>query len=113
MRQLMDRLFGLYATEATLLQDRGERTVRVFLQSVNSRSWQNMEQVASPLGMIPRGQYVCILPAGTAEEGDRLDVGGKVYLICRLAEMTVQSGSVYQWGLCREKGGEDNWGFVS
>lgn len=113
MRQLMDRLFGLYATEATLVHDDQEQTVCVFLQSINSRSWQNMEQRYSTLGKIPGGQYVCILPAGTAAEGDTLRVGSKSYRICRVEEMTVKSCSVYQWGLCNEKGGEDNWGSES
>lgn len=113
MRQLMDRLFGLYATEATLVHDAQQRPVRVFLQSINSRSRQNMEERYSPLGKIPGGQYTCILPAGSAAEGDTLLLGSKAYRIRRVEDMTLRSGSVYQWGLCVEKGGEDTWGSVN
>lgn len=65
-----------------------------------------------PLGEIPRGQYICVLPTGMAAVGDILRIGGKAYLICRVEEMAVRTGSVYQWALCEEKGREDTWGLT-
>lgn len=113
MQYLMDRLFALYGSDAVLVSGNTSKKMRIFFQSVNSRSWQNMERVYIPLGRVPRGQYVCILPAGTAKEGDVIKIGSKSYRICRLEEITVRTGTVYLWGLCNEKGGEDTWGSTS
>lgn len=110
MFSAMQRLFSLFATDATMQNEKGKQTVRVFFQSVNSRSWQNMERIFGPMGEIPRGQYVCILPAGTAVAGDVLTMGQRSYRICRVEDMTVAGKVLYQWSLCKEKGEADTWG---
>jgi len=112
MRHLMDRVFAHYGMHAVLESGGSKKTVRVFFHSVNSRSWQNMERMFLPLGEIPRGQYICVLPAGTAAVGDILHIGMKAYLICRAEEMALRAGSIYQWALCEEKGGQDTWGLT-
>ena len=105
MRELMDQLFRRYGTEAVLLRGEQQYAVKAFFHSVNSRSWQNMEYVQSPLGRIPRGQYLCILPAGSkAEEGGRLALQGKEYQIQKLENIYLGSKVIYVWGLCVEKG---------
>lgn len=110
MRALMDRLLGRYGMEAVITTENGSFCARVFFHSVNSRSWQNMERAFCALGEIPRGQYICVLPAGAdVTAGDTVSVGGRDYRICRVEEMAMHTGAVYQWSLCMEKGGEDTW----
>ena len=101
----MDRLFDKFGQHAFLYTHNGHYELQVIFQSVNSRFWQNMEHVYSPLGRIPRGQYLCMLPAGVkAKEGDHLALQGKEYDIRKLENMYLGGKIVYVWGLCVEKG---------
>lgn len=109
MREFLNRIFQHYGTRAILTADGAEKQIRVFFQGTNSKSWQNMEKHYCPLGQIPRGQYLCLLPAGTASEGNTLQVDGRDYRICRVEDMLLGPDALYQWGLCVEKGGEDTW----
>lgn len=100
---------GLIDRYGTKLSVDGE-TVSSFFYSVNSRSWQNMEQVFGPLGEIPRGQYICILPgAVSVTAGDVVTVRQKSYRIRRVEDMCAGDDVVYRWCLCVEKGGDDTW----
>lgn len=111
MRDLMDQVFDRYGTAAVILSEAGQQEVKAFFHSVNSRSWQNMERMFFPLGEIHRGQYICVLPAGAAATaGDTVVLMGKSYKLRRVEEMFVKGESIYRWGLCVEKGGDDNWG---
>ncbi len=111
MRLLMDQVFDRYGSNAVLTSQAGVKHLKVFFHSVNSRSWQNMERMFSPLGEIPRGQYICILPiAGGAKAGDQLEVMDKIYILRRVEEMFAQGQGIYCWSLCVEKGGENTWG---
>lgn len=109
MRRLLERVFGLYGKNAVLISGSVQKQVKVFLQGSNSKSWQNMQRVYSPLGEIPRGQYLCLLQPGVATEGDTLMLDGKAHRICRVEEMTAGSNAMYQWCLCTGKGGADTW----
>ena len=65
----------------------------------------------SPLGEVPRGQYVCLLPASTeVAVADTLVVGKTSYQVQRLEDVIVAGKRVYLWSLCMEKGSEDKWG---
>lgn len=111
MRKLMDAVFARYGTDALILSERGKQKVKVFFHSVNSRSWQNMERMFFPLGEIHRGQYICVLPIGAdAAAGDTVTVNSRSYKLRRVEEMFVKGSGIYRWGLCVEKGGDDDWG---
>lgn len=110
MLQIFQRLFCRYGTQIRLISDSGEQTVRGFFYSVNSRSWQNMEQVMGPLGEIPRGQYICVLPVqADPVAGNTVQVGQKSYYIRRAEDMRAGEEVLYRWCLCVEKGGDDTW----
>ena len=110
MRELMDQLFRRYGTEAVLLRGEQQYAVKAFFHSVNSRSWQNMEHVYSPVGETPRGQYNYIgAMEPVVEKGDLLDVGGRRYLLRRAEVVYDSKGPLYRWGLCVERGREDAW----
>ena len=99
-------LFERYGTTLTI----GTETVRGFFFSVNSQSWQNMDQSYSSLGEIPRGQYICVLPAtAAAAAGDTLVVGEKTYQFRRVEDMRLRDDVLYRWCLCVERGGDDPW----
>ncbi len=103
-----------YGTDMILTGSDGERTVRGFFRAVNSKSWQSMESEATLLGEITRGQYVYIGPADAgAAEGDTLKLGERTYLFRRVEPYYFGNSTVYQWGLCVEKGVNDTWGSQS
>ena len=86
-------------------------TYKGFFQPVRSKSWQYLEGNFSPLGEVPRGQYVYIGPADKAVAfGDTLEVGGKDYMVRRVEPVYYGEEVAYYWAMCVEKGGEDTWG---
>jgi len=100
---------------AMILRRRGEELpLRGFLQETGSRNWQNMEKVFTPLGEIPRGQYLYLGPVEpTVEVGDVLLTGGRIFEVRRAELIRYGDTPVYRWGLCVEKGGSDTWGRTS
>ena len=103
-----------YGTDMTVVGKEGNKTVRGFFRAVNSKSWQSMESEASLLGEITRGQYAYMGPADAGiEEGDRILLGEKSYLLRRVEYYYYGNQPLYQWGLCVEKGVNDTWGSQS
>lgn len=111
MQKLMDRVFARYGTEAVLHTAKSRQQVKVFFESVNSKSWQNMKSRYHDLGRLPGGQYICRFPRTAAVQmGDTLSVNGRLYLICRVEDMLVNGNCTFRWALCTGKGSEDTWG---
>ena len=111
MQQMVGKILETYGSAMTLQQDETSFAIRAFFQPVRSKSWQYLEGNYSPLGEIPRGQYVYIGPIEPeAKVGDVLTVAGKDYWLRRTELICDRDGPVYCWGMCVEKGGEDNWG---
>ena len=114
MRKMVSRILQTYGSPLMLEHEGESVEIRAFFQPVRSKSWQYLEGNYSPLGEIPRGQYVYlgpVLPA--AKAGDTVRVGGKAYLLRRTELIRDNLGPVYCWGMCVEKGGEDTWGTQS
>ena len=111
MRRLMERILDRYGVVAKIQSGSGGMTLKVLFHSINSFSWQNMERMFSPLGEVPRGQYICVLPVKIQlEAGHSVLVNGREYLVRKVELMSLFSGPVYYWALCVEKGCEDTWG---
>ncbi len=107
----MDGVLNRYGVEAILQTVAGEKTLKVIFYSINSSAWQNMQRVFFPLGEVPRGQYICILPVSSAPaEEDTLVVCGQRYLLRKVEQMSAFTGPMYCWALCTQEGSEDTWG---
>ncbi len=114
MRRMVEKMLRQYGTDLVLESSGGSKTVRGFLQAVNSTGWQSLESEATLLGEISRGQYTYIGPVGTAvKEGDTLTQGSKTYLLRRVEPYYYRNQAIYLWGLCVEKGVNDTWGSQS
>lgn len=108
---MVGKILAQYGTAVTLRHGGAEQQIQAFLQPVRSSSWQYLDSSYSPLGEIPRGRYIYIGPVDPkAEAGDELWLEEKAYLLRRTELIRDGGGPVYCWGLCLEKGGEDNWG---
>lgn len=111
MVRMVGKILNTYGAAVTLRHGDERYAIRAFFQPVRSKSWQYLEGDYSPLGEIPRGQYVYIGPVEpAAEAGDTLTVDGKDYWLRRTELVRDSGGPVYCWGMCVEKGGEDTWG---
>ena len=111
MRRMVENILKQYGTTMTVTSGGTEITVKGFFQPVRSKSWQNMVSLDTPLGEVPRGQYVYIGPPSVeAADGDTLEVMGKQYLFRRVEPYFYGDEAVYLWGLCVEKGVNDTWG---
>lgn len=110
MQQMIGKILNTYGVTVTWKKAEPE-TYRGFFQPVRSKSWQYLEGNYSPLGEVPRGQYVYIGPAERCVAfGDTLEVGGKDYMVRRVEPVYYGENVAYYWGMCVEKGGEDTWG---
>jgi len=111
MRRMVDGILRQYGTKMTLEQNGNTVSVKGFFQPVRAKSWQSVVDLATPLGEIPRRQYVYIGPAGVAvSDGDVLTVGEKSYFLRRVELYYYGDEALYTWGLCLEKGVNDTWG---
>ena len=109
MQQMIGKILATYGVSITRKEERV--TYRGFFQPVRSKSWQFLEGNYSPLGEVPRGQYVYIGPAEKRVAfGDTLEVGGRDYMVRRVEPVYYGEEIAYYWGMCVEKGGEDTWG---
>jgi hypothetical protein len=109
MQRKIEKILDTYGVSVTRKGE--EATYRGFFQPVRSKSWQYLEGNYSPLGEVPRGQYVYIGPAGQViDVGETLEVGGKEYMVRRVEPVYYGEEIAYFWGMCVEKGGEDTWG---
>ena len=100
-----------YGIPLTLCRGTESWQVRAFFQPVRSKSWDYSDSNYSPLGEIPRGRYIYIGPVEPeAQAGDTIRMGEKTYLVRRSEVVCDHHGAAYCWGLCLEKGGEDDWG---
>ena len=108
---MVAKILKKYGTAMTLCRGEESWEVRAFLQPVLSKGWDTSDAEYSPLGEIPRGRYVYIGPTvPEAAAGDTVLMDGKAYLMRRCDVIRDGKGPVYCWGLCLEKGGEDDWG---
>ena len=114
MRKMVAGILRQYGTSMILSHGETTKKVRGFFQPVRSKSWQNFTNVATPLGEIPRGQYVYVGPADVpVQQGDMLTVDGSNYIFRRLEPYWYGDEQIYIWGLCVEKGVNDTWGSQS
>lgn len=114
MRKMVSKILRQYGSDMTVITESASTAVKGFFQPVRSKSWQNMVSLDTPLGEVPRGQYVYIGPYDVAvADGDTLAVGENSYVFRRVEPYYYGNEPVYLWGLCVEKGVNDTWGTQS
>ena len=95
MRQMVGKILETYGSAVTLQQGEDSFAIRVFFQPVRSKSWQYLEGNYSPLGEIPRGQYVYIGHVGPqAKAGDALIVDNNIDWLRRTELVRDSNGPV-------------------
>lgn len=104
----IEKIMRKYGSPLILV--RGEKSLpfKGFLQHSGSKSWQNMRAQYCPMGRIPAGQYVLLVPVVPEITEDDVLVCGELQVVVRNME-TVMAGDkpLYRWGLCVRKGGDE------
>ena len=111
MRQTISKLLRQYGVPMKVRHHGTLYDVKCLFQPSKAKTLQRMEPQVSPLGIVPRGQYLYIGPAEVdLDEGDEVHLNGTVYSVLRAEAYQDAGGPVYWWGLCVEGGITDTWG---
>lgn len=106
MRKMIEDLMQKFGVDALV---KGINT-RIFLQFSNSKSWDSMNPIITPVGQIPGGQYLYIGPADIEiAADDEVTVDGVDYIMRRCEVYRTSEGPIYRWALCSLKGSDHKW----
>ena len=110
MQKLVDTVFRKYGVPITVQDTDGTHEVNGFVKNGASSARKYLLTEYTPLGEIPMGFYVMLLPRYEARIGKHLQYGGKWYIIRRFEWVTFRDQVLYDWCLCEERGRLDTWG---
>ena len=111
MRRTVEKILRRYGGPITLRRITGDTTIYGFMQHTGSLGWQNMQPVFSPLGEIPRGQYMLLVPVEPLlKRGDFIRRDDIWYVVRRSEKVWYQGKAIYCWCLCEEGGTLNQWG---
>lgn len=111
MRKTVEKILQRYGSSITLHRVEKDTQLRGFMEHTASLGWQNMQSVYSPLGEVPRGQYLLLLPVEPLlVKGDLLYREGIWYRVRRVEKVFYRDEAIYCWCLCEEGGKIDYWG---
>lgn len=108
---MVEKLLRQYGMAVTICQEGADETVRGFFQPVTGKVEHLAAAHPGMLGTENTRRYVYIGPLEPrpAEQGI-LRIEGKEYRVRTVQEIWGANGPVYLWGMCVEKGGDDQWG---
>lgn len=107
---MVEKLLWQYGMEVTVEQT----SVRALFQPVTGKLERLAERQPGPLGLESRKRYVYIGPVEPELREDmELQVAGKRYAVRTAQRISGNDGPAYTWGMCVEKGCEDQWGMSS
>ena len=108
MRKVVDSILERFGVDALV----NGVPAKILLQFSNSKSWDSMNPIITPVGQLPGGQYLYIGPADVEiQAGYEVRVENQGYIMRRCEAYQTSQGVVYRWALCALKGKEDEWGY--
>lgn len=116
VRRMVKKILTTYGTLLVLMrQDGTYYALKAFLQPRKALSQRNAIKRISPLGEILGDTYLFICtPECDVQVGDTLFQRGRAFYEIRQVETVLyKDDPIYIWGLCVQKGGDDNWGSQS
>lgn len=112
MRTMIEKLIDRYGTTFSLLRGDGNIEIKGILQIVGAASRQNMQIDFTPLGEVPRGRYLLLVPAEPeVSKGDVMtkNGSGRYFTISRVEQVWFREKTIYCWCLCEERGVPGKW----
>ena len=110
MKKLVDKIFRRYGVPIEVQKTDGMITIHGFVQHTATSARKHLLPEYTPLGQVPQGHYLMLLPLDEAEVGQMLLYNGKWYITRRVERVWLGDEAVYDWCLCEERGEEDQWG---
>jgi hypothetical protein len=110
LQKLVDKIFRKYGVPITVQTDQGTYEVNGFVQNAATSARKYLLTEYSPLGEIPQGFYVILLPRYEARLGRHVMYGDKWCIIRRVERVWFRNQALYDWCLCEERGKLDTWG---
>lgn len=110
MKKLVDKIFRRYGTPLQLQTAEGAETVYGFVHHTASSARKHLLPEYTPLGEIPQGHYLMLLPVDRATIGQLVMHDGRWHIVRRIERIYVGSKALYDWCLCEKRGEADTWG---
>ena len=110
MQKLVNRIFRRYGIALQIQGTSGLVTLYGFVQHTATSARKHLLPEYSPLGQIPQGHYLMLLPANEARLDQLILYNGKWHIVRRVERVWLGSAVIYDWVLCEEQGGADTWG---
>ena len=106
----MDKIFRKYGVPITVQTNNETYLVNGFVENAATSARKYLLSEYAPLGEIPQGYYVILLPRYEARLGREVMYGAKWCIIRRIEQIWFQDKVLYDWCLCEERGKPDIWG---
>ena len=110
MQKLVDKIFRKYGVPITVQTNNETYLVNGFVENAATSARKYLLSEYAPLGEIPQGYYVILLPRYEARLGREVMYGTKWCIIRRIEQIWFQDKVLYDWCLCEERGKPDIWG---
>jgi hypothetical protein len=110
MKKLVDKIFRRYGVPITIQSGTSTYTVRGFVQHTATSARRHLLPEYTPLGQMPQGHYLMLLPLYQVNENGMLMYNGKWFIVRRMERVWLGSIAIYDWCLCEERGERDLWG---
>ena len=110
MKKLVDKIFRRYGVPILLQTTEGTETLYGFVQHTATSARKYLLPEYTPLGELPQGHYLILLPLYSAKVGQLLMHDGRWYIVRRIERIYVGSKAIYDWCLCEKRGEADTWG---
>lgn len=110
MKKLVDKIFRRYGTELQVQAASGTYTLYGFVQHAATSARKYVLPEYTPLGELPQGHYLILLPAYEARLGQLIMYNGRWQIVRRVERVWFGKTAIYDWCLCEERGEADAWG---
>lgn len=110
MEKLVNKIFRRYGVPVLIQENNGESETRGFIQHTATSARRHLLPEYSPLGELPPGHYLMLLPLNRVSVGTMVMHNRKWYIVRRVEPVWLGNTAVYDWCLCEERGEMDLWG---
>ena len=110
MEKLVNKIFQRYGVPMTIQESSGASYTRGFIQHTATSARRHLLPEYTPLGELPQGHYLMLLPLNRVNVGNMVMHNGIWYIVRRVERVWLGKTAVYDWCLCEERGEADSWG---
>ena len=81
-----------------------------FIQHTATSARRHLLPEYTPLGELPQGHYLMLLPLDAVRVGKMVMYNGNWYIVRRMERVWLGNEAIYDRCLCEERGAIDQWG---